>query len=155
MLHPNHFPSVQRLIYSLTQNEKLRAAIKRLRGAIAITFDKSKYEKCLTSLRDRNGDLSTLRLQITAFQQQTTCAAGTLVKHKTLPDRFKSIQNASQKLHEALRGAWCCDNLAHRDYAKLCLDAEVKLKSVLTSPFLVMRVQMMAKKGMDVPSRLS
>ncbi|KAF1851953.1 uncharacterized protein K460DRAFT_373841 [Cucurbitaria berberidis CBS 394.84] len=107
------------------KNEKIKSAIKRLRGAISITFDKSKFEKCLTDLRDRNGDLSALRLQIGAFQQQNTHAAGTLVMHKTLPARFHSIQNASQKLHEALCSAWCCDDLAHRGhYAKLCLDAE-------------------------------
>ncbi|CAO2651031.1 Nn.00g093280.m01.CDS01 [Neocucurbitaria sp. VM-36] len=108
------------------KNEKLKSAIKRLRGALSITFDKSRYEKHLANLRDRNSDLSALRLQISAFQQ-TTRAAGTLVRHKTLPDRFQSIQNASQKLHEALCSAWCCDDLAHRGhYAKLCLDAEVQ-----------------------------
>ena len=111
----------------LLQDEKLKATIKRLRGAMSIAFDKSKYEKGLNNLRDRNGDLSALRQQIGAFQQQTTHAASTLVRHKALPARFHSIQNASQKLHEALCSAWCCDDLAHRGhYAKLCLDAEVR-----------------------------
>jgi hypothetical protein len=35
------------------QDEKLKSAIKRLRGAVSITFDKSKYEKSLAKLRDR------------------------------------------------------------------------------------------------------
>ncbi|KAF1828669.1 hypothetical protein BDW02DRAFT_511784, partial [Decorospora gaudefroyi] len=105
------------------KNEKVRSAIKRLRGAISITFDKSKYDRCLEKLRDRNGELAAFRQQIDAFQQTTR----NLVKHKTAPGRFQSIQNASQKLHEALCGAWCCDDPAHRrHYAKLCLDAEVQ-----------------------------
>ncbi|KAF2131118.1 hypothetical protein P153DRAFT_355895 [Dothidotthia symphoricarpi CBS 119687] len=107
--------------------ESIRSTIKRLRGAIKIVFDKSKYEKSLVSLRDRNGDLSALRSQIGTFQQQNTSTTGTSVRHKPLPARFQSIQNSSLKLHEALCSAWCCDDSAHRGhYAKLCLEAEVQ-----------------------------
>ena len=108
------------------QDEKIKAVIKRLRGAISIAFDKSKYERCLASLRDRNGDLSSLRSHIDAFQQNARTTSA-LVNHKPLPGRFQNIQNASQKLHEALCGAWCCEDSLHRGhYAKLCLDAEAK-----------------------------
>ncbi|KAF7571139.1 hypothetical protein PtrM4_111410 [Pyrenophora tritici-repentis] len=107
------------------KDEKLKYAIKRLRGAVAICFDKSKFEKGLAKLRDRNGELAALRQQMTAFQQNAK-TSGTLIRHKALPGRFHSIQSASQKLHEAICDAWCCDNPAHRGhYAKLCLDAEV------------------------------
>jgi hypothetical protein len=107
-----------------SQNEKLKTAIKRLRGAITLTFEKSSYERSIEKLRDRNGELGALRQQIVAFQQITP-ATGNLVKHRTLPGRFQFIQNASQKLHEALCNAWCCDDPAHRGhYAKLCLDAD-------------------------------
>ncbi|KAH4115333.1 hypothetical protein HBH47_181800 [Parastagonospora nodorum] len=106
-------------------DESFRAAIKRLRGAVQISFNKSKYERCLASLRDHNDDLNTLRSQIRAFQHQATTTAGATVRHKVLPDRFQSIQSASQKLHEALCSAWCCDDAKHRGhFAKLCLDAE-------------------------------
>jgi hypothetical protein len=108
------------------QNEKLKSAIKRLRGAITLPFEKSTYERSLDKLRDRNGELGALRQQIVAFQQITP-ATGTLVKHRALPSRFRSIQNASQKLHEALCDAWCCDDPGHRGhYAKICLDADVQ-----------------------------
>jgi hypothetical protein len=107
------------------QGESISTAIKRLRKAVKVTFNKSKYEKCLASLRDRNDDLSVLRSQIGAFQQ-TSNTTGALVRHQALPERFQSIQSASQKLHEALCNAWCCDDPAHGGhYAKLCLDAEV------------------------------
>jgi hypothetical protein len=101
--------------------------MKRLRGVAQVAFNKSKYERCLTDLRDRNDDLSTLRSQIRAFQHQATSTIGTVMRHKTLPDRFQSIQGASQKLLEALCSAWCCDDSKHcGHYAKLCLDAEVQ-----------------------------
>ncbi|KAF2829706.1 hypothetical protein CC86DRAFT_285152 [Ophiobolus disseminans] len=110
---------------SRRMDETIKRTIKRLHGAVKVTFNKAKYEKCLASLRDRNDDFSVLRSQISAFQQQSTSTTGALVRHKILPDRFQSIQNASQKLHESLCSAWCCDDVGHRGhYAKLCLDAE-------------------------------
>ncbi|KAF2036133.1 hypothetical protein EK21DRAFT_52993 [Setomelanomma holmii] len=110
-----------------SKDEKFKTTIKRLQGAVKIKFNKAKYEKCLASLRDRNDNLSVLRSQIGAFQQQGAIESSALVKHKVLPDRFHSIQSASQKLHEALCSAWCCNDAEHRGhYAKLCLDAEVQ-----------------------------
>ena len=109
------------------QDETIKRTIKRLHGAVKITFNKSMYEKCLASLRDRNDDLSALRSQISAFQQQSTSTTGALVRHKALPEGFQSIQNASLRLHESLCSAWCCDDADHSGhYAKLCLDAEVQ-----------------------------
>jgi hypothetical protein len=105
------------------------SAIKRLRKAIKITFNKTKYEECLALLRDHNEDLNILRSQIGAFQQQPTSTTYARVKQQALPDRFHSIQSASQKLHEALCSAWCCDDIAHcGHYAKLCLDAQVGIE---------------------------
>jgi len=53
--------------------------------------------------------------------------AGTYVQQKPLPNGIPSIQSASQKLHEALCGVWCCDDSAHRShYAKLCVDVQVE-----------------------------
>lgn len=110
-----------------TQDESIKKAIKRLKGAIKITFNKSNYEQCLTRLREQNNDLGLLQSQISAFQKHFTSTPRSLVHPKALPDRFRSIQNVSQKLHEALCSAWCCDDAEHRGhYAKLCLDAEVQ-----------------------------
>jgi hypothetical protein len=109
-----------------SQGESIKSTLKRLKGAIQITFDKSRHDRCLASLRDRNGDLSALRSQIGAFQRHAH-EANTCVKHKLLPAGISSVQSASQKLHEALCGAWCCDDPAHRGhYAKLCVDVQVE-----------------------------
>lgn len=114
------------ILLIILQGEKLKYVIQRLRGAISITLDNSKYENDLAALRDRNCDLYALRSQISAFQQ-TTHGITSLIRQKTLPGRFNSIQNASQKLHEALCNAWCCDDTAHRGhFAKLCLNAVVE-----------------------------
>ncbi|KZM18912.1 hypothetical protein ST47_g9943 [Ascochyta rabiei] len=107
------------------QTDTIRSTIKHLRGAVKITFDKSKHELWLAKLRDRNADLSALRNQHEAFRQQTTSVSETVVRHKVLPVHFDKIQEASQKLHEALCRSWCCDDAAHRGhYAKLCVAAE-------------------------------
>lgn len=109
-----------------SQGESLKATLKRLGGAVRISFDKSRYDECLKSLRDRNGDLRTLRSQIGAFQRYAYDAK-TCIQHKPLPTGLTLVNSASQKLHEALCGAWCCDDPAHRGhYAKLCVDVKVE-----------------------------
>lgn len=110
------------------QDEKLASTLKRLRGAIKITLDKSQHDRCLSSLRDRNGDLSVLRSQISAFQYLDTAHREyKAVQHRALPRELEAIQSASHKLHEALCSAWCCDDPAHRGhYAKLCIDAQAE-----------------------------
>ena len=108
------------------QNEKLKSAIRRLRGAVGITFDKSAHEKTLDKLRARNGELKALREQIAAFRHGAR-ASDALVRHKAIPHHIQSIRSASHKLHDALCSSWCCDESAHRGHhAKLCLDAEIQ-----------------------------
>lgn len=39
----------------------------------------------------------------------------------------RSIRVASDKLHGALNGAWCCNELAHFEHdLRLCLDAKAR-----------------------------
>lgn len=113
----------------LPQGESIKSTFKRLGDAFKITIDKSRHDRCLASLRDRNGDLSALRSQVSAFQRHNAYGKNTCVQHKPLPMRLNSVQNASQKLHEALCNAWCCDDSAHRGhYAKLCIDTPVQVE---------------------------
>jgi len=108
------------------QNEKLKSVIKRLRGAIAITFDKSRHEKSLDKLRARNGELRALREQLAAFQQSKR-PLYTFRHIRAIPPHIQSVRNTSHKLHDALCSSWCCEEPAHRGHhAKLCLDAEVE-----------------------------
>lgn len=90
-----------------------------------VCIDKSKYEKSLASLRDRNNDLGQLRGQMGQFQQQRACGEGTAIAKNVLPSSINAIRTASLKLHEAISAAWCCGDLKHGGHhAKLCLDAE-------------------------------
>jgi hypothetical protein len=105
----------------------MKSAIRRLRDAARICFDKSKYEKSLTSLRDRTSELTQLRAHIGAFQQQQICSESVCASRRILPSCIKSIRTASQKPHEALSDAWCCGDLNHEThFAKICLDAQVE-----------------------------
>ncbi|KAJ8114277.1 hypothetical protein OPT61_g3796 [Boeremia exigua] len=115
------------LLAQRTKGESFKSALKRLGGAFKITFNKSQYDSCLANLRDRNGDLKTLRSQVSTFQRQDYQKRGSGIQNKALPNGIGLIQNASHKLHEALCGAWCCDDPAHRGHdAKLCIDAQVQ-----------------------------
>lgn len=119
------------------QGETVKSAINRLRSAVKVAFDKPTYLRCLADLRERNSDLSSLRTQMSALQQLDFRSAGTAIQYNTLPTRYKSIRDASRKLHEALCNAWCCDDAAHKQhYAKLCLEADaqpdVKLDMVIS-----------------------
>jgi hypothetical protein len=70
-----------------------------------------------------------LRTQIGAFQRQEVLTTSVSLKHKRLPPRLTSIRNASQKLHEALCSAWCCEDPTHcGHHAKLCIDAEAHIE---------------------------
>ncbi|KAJ4989336.1 hypothetical protein SVAN01_05241 [Stagonosporopsis vannaccii] len=115
------------LLAQRSKGESIKTTLKRLKGAVTIAFDKSRHERCLLSLRERNGDLSALRSQVRAFQRHDAQKTSTCIQHKALPGDIRAIQTASLKLHEALCGAWCCDDPDHRGhYAKLCIDAQAK-----------------------------
>ncbi|KAF2116698.1 hypothetical protein BDV96DRAFT_491096 [Lophiotrema nucula] len=115
------------LIEGKEENESVRFAIRKMRGRVKIAFEKPKYEKNIASLREQNTDLSQLRSHIGAFSEHKSGLENTYINHRALPARVNAIRTASQKLHEALSGAWCCGDLEHTDhYAKICLDAEVQ-----------------------------
>lgn len=108
------------------QAESVKSAYKRLRKALKITFNSSKYDKCLANLRDRNSELCALRSQVVAMEQQDVSTGGVCIRHTPLPARFKAIQSTSRQLHESLCRAWRCDHPTHFGHdAKLCLDADV------------------------------
>jgi hypothetical protein len=100
----------------------MKQVIRHWKGAVVITLDEAQHVRSLASLRDRNNDLSTLRLQINALKEHPSTRMRIVV-----PKHYNTIQIAAKKLHEALCEAWCCDGAAHRShYAKLCLDARVQ-----------------------------
>lgn len=120
------FQSVN-LSHLQSQGESFKSTLRRLKGAVKVTFDKGRHDRCLASLRERNGDLSSLRSQINAFQREENVKTGMCIQHRALPGELRAIQTASLKLHEALCGAWCCDDPNHRGHhAKLCVDVQVQ-----------------------------
>ncbi|KAF2708357.1 hypothetical protein K504DRAFT_382260 [Pleomassaria siparia CBS 279.74] len=115
------------LVEGKEQNESLRSTIRRLKKAARIVFDKSKFEQNFARLRDCTSQLTQVRAQIGAFQQQQTCVGEICSSLKIFPAHINNIRSASQKLHEALSDAWCCGELEHgHHFAKICLDAEVQ-----------------------------
>ena len=100
----------------------MKSVIDSCKAAFKITLDEAQHETCLASLRNRNSDLSTLRLQINALQEHISNRKRIVVlKH------YNTIKIAARELHETLCEVWCCDDAARRShYAKLCLDAEVQ-----------------------------
>ncbi|KAF2005194.1 hypothetical protein P154DRAFT_354315 [Amniculicola lignicola CBS 123094] len=108
------------------EHESIKVAARRLRNAIKMTFDKSKYLESLSSLRDRNTELTQIRSHLAIFSQQKTCSDGWCIAKKPLPAHINSIRTASKQLHEALSSNWCCSNPTARHSARICIDAKVE-----------------------------
>lgn len=85
----------------------MKSVIDSCKAAFKITLDEAQHETCLASLRDRNSDLSTLRLQINALQEHTSNR-----KRIVVPKHYNTIKIAARELHETLCEAWCCDDAA-------------------------------------------
>ncbi|KAF2176640.1 hypothetical protein K469DRAFT_606524 [Zopfia rhizophila CBS 207.26] len=108
------------------KGESLRKTFLRVRKAAAMSFEKSRFEKNLADLKERNYDLKELRCQINELQQLPQTSSTLSYPRKCPHTRYNLIQKTSQKLHEALTDAWKCQDAAHfGHYAKLCVDAEV------------------------------
>lgn len=125
-------PATSTVALTQTQGESIKTTIRRVRHSVTITFQKSRYEERLSSLRKYNEDLGTLREQLGAFKRPPSCSTNPCIaQNLSLPPRFGITQRASQKLHEALTTSWCCADAKHTDHcARLCLDAEVNTDSV-------------------------
>ncbi|KAH7116725.1 hypothetical protein B0J11DRAFT_442323 [Dendryphion nanum] len=109
------------------KNEPIKTTIRRLRDSIRITFEKSKYEKSINSLRDHNTELSTLRSHVGELETARSCAQRACISHKIVPTSISAIRTTSRGLHKALSAAWCCADESHGGhYAKICVEGEVQ-----------------------------
>lgn len=88
----------------------MKEAIRRLRKQVKITFDKSKFEEQIKTLRELNDDLRRLREQVAEIKKPTPCTMIKPVSHRAqLSQEFGSIgkvRRASKALHQALAAAW-------------------------------------------------
>ncbi|EON64583.1 hypothetical protein W97_03816 [Coniosporium apollinis CBS 100218] len=109
------------------RDESIKKTIRRIRHSVTVTFQKSRYERRLSCLREYNDDLGTLREQLGAIKRPPSCSnISCIAKRSSIPPRFSDMQHASQKLHEALTSSWCCADAEHSGHcARLCLDVEV------------------------------
>lgn len=113
--------------FTFDQHEKLKATINRVRNSIKVVFDKDRYIKRLTKLRESNMDLHTFRMQIEELLKRRSDTVSLSKIRKRLPPHYSSVQKVSQTLHEALSNAWNCPYSGHKThYGKLCVEAQVQ-----------------------------
>lgn len=119
----------QHSLFPLTsgQQEKLKAAIHRVRDSITVAFEKEHYESRLTKLRENNMDLHLFRMQLAELLDKRLNLSRPSKTRKRLPLHYSSVQKVSQTLHEALSSALNCPNSGHEThYGKLCVEAQVQ-----------------------------
>jgi hypothetical protein len=113
------------------QGETLRDAVRRLRKAIRVPFEKPKYEGLIRDLQDHNSALC----QILSATCQRSTVQSNESKHLTRvishQQDFTLIREASKKLHGLFADTWRCENLTHSTHCiKLCLEVKSVAKEV-------------------------
>jgi hypothetical protein len=103
--------------------------VKRLRGAVRVTFQEEEIKQAIDELRVFNSDLKALREQILDLEKpQLDVQRQNPSKKRKQPSsksRYESIRAASQTLYNVLRTSWCCNESSHNSHhARLFLDAK-------------------------------
>jgi hypothetical protein len=131
------------------KNERLKAAIQRLRNSLKISFHKDEYERTVARLRERNNEFQLLRSQIERFQQKRVEDTKKSLARKSLPSHYSLIQRASQTLHQALSVAWNCQHSEHVTHcAKLCIEAQAQSMVKLD---MALSYELQCENGVRVP----
>lgn len=127
----------------IEKGEPLKDTVRRLRGAVKITFKKSEYERCIDDLRNHNAALC-------QFRGYTRSLESLRIENQQLaPQKSHSningIRNASQKLYDAL-----IQDISHvppdtTSALKLCLDAQ-EFESAVCLDLVLCKAQTNASK---------
>ena len=96
--------------------------MQRLRSAVKISYDKTKYEKYLDCLRSDLADLRAIR----SYKDRPLAREDKQRTAKKLPKHVSNARRACIALYDALVDSWSCANPAHLEHAaKLCLETKV------------------------------
>ncbi|KAG4274723.1 hypothetical protein FPRO04_09087 [Fusarium proliferatum] len=112
------------------QDERLKDTVKRVRDRMKIAFDKSKFEKWTSDLRNSNNDLCLLRKQVDELRKPRarTSVAGRGCDPRRLMHKsghYGDARKASQALHDALCAAWSTPDAAYfRHSVRLFLETK-------------------------------
>ncbi|KAF4474658.1 hypothetical protein FAGAP_12779 [Fusarium agapanthi] len=112
------------------EDERLKDTVKRVRDRMKIAFDKSKFDKWTSDLRNSNNDLCLLRKQVDELckPRARTSVTGRSYDpgrqmHKS--GHYKDSRKASQALHDALCAAWSTPDAAYfRHSVRLFLETK-------------------------------
>lgn len=97
----------------------------RAKISAAYMMEKSRFQKDIAALRNRNADISLLRNQLRkAERQPRSSTSGTKEVQSTIK-RLAMVRSAAEVLHQGLRTAWSCLDTTHsRHWAKICLECD-------------------------------
>ncbi|KAK1640673.1 hypothetical protein BDP81DRAFT_509859 [Colletotrichum phormii] len=116
------------------QGERLKYAVRRLRGRVKTTLDESKFEKHFQDLRASIEDLKCIREQRSELKRNMNELTGTKPPRGKLSQEYghiSQVRRASRAFHEALVEAWSTQSasaevLDMRHTVRLFLDTTVK-----------------------------
>ncbi|CAI6342536.1 unnamed protein product [Periconia digitata] len=113
-----------------TEGHTKTAPIRRLWRAFDFAIQENEHLKWLDELERWNTRLTGLRAQLCKLRKRQRCVSDCIVR-KNVPNRYKDICTASQKLHDSLKNSFSCTNISHVDHqAKLSLDAQAEYDSI-------------------------
>ncbi|KAF5974208.1 hypothetical protein FCOIX_8414 [Fusarium coicis] len=112
------------------EDERLKDTVKRVRDRMKIAFEKSKFDKWTSDLRNSNNDLCLLRKQVGELCKPR--ARTSVVRRSCDPRRpmyktghYRDARKASQALHDALCAAWSTPDAAYfRHSVRLFLETK-------------------------------
>jgi hypothetical protein len=85
-------------------------------------MEKSRFERDISSLRNRNADLNLLRTQLTALESRPKRS----IRTEEIADlaHLSRLRIASDTLHDTLKQSWSCSDKSHiRHLVKLCIES--------------------------------
>ncbi|KAF1956494.1 hypothetical protein CC80DRAFT_547994 [Byssothecium circinans] len=101
--------------------------LRRARVSAAFMMQKSRFERDIATLRQRNADLNLLRTQLTALWPRIHSASQVSVDATESVGRFSRIRLASGLLHDTLKGSWSCSDQSHlQHWVKLGVDSDAQ-----------------------------
>jgi hypothetical protein len=103
-------------------------SFQRARTSATLMMEKSRFERDISTLRQRNADLSLLRKSLDRVEHlpRDNSASGNA---RMAVGRLSKIQVACGLLHDTFKDAWSCSDQSHaRHWVKLCIDSEPEPK---------------------------
>jgi len=93
-------------------------------------LEKSRFERDIATLRERNADMNLLRTNINALETRSRPQSLPNDDARTIVARLSKVRLASRLLHDTLKDTWSCSDQSHvQHWVKLCVGHDTDSRS--------------------------